>query len=367
MTPRLSRTGSHRIDPRIAPARPLFAILVAGALCALCPGLAAAQSLPPCPDADGDTWADCTSASCDTTGLQCGDCKDDDSSINPGALEVCDCKDNDCNGLVDETDFGCDADGDNIICTNDNCPDVNNPNQADADADGVGDACDNCPMVANPGQEDFDGDNVGDACDNCLTTPNPSQADADGDGIGDICDICPTIPNGGGGQADADGDDIGDLCDNCPDVPNSSQSDADLDLVGDACDNCPLVPNASQSDLDQDGIGDLCDICPGIPGETGCIDDFPQARIDFKSPAGKGSGLIIWHVPREIDVLGYNVVLYEANTRTQLNAALIPCTQCATGLSADYAYIIAKHKSGRDLFVELVRTNGVVESFPVQR
>ena len=33
-----------------------------------------------------------------------GDCNDDDSAINPDATEICDNKDNDCDGSVDEND-----------------------------------------------------------------------------------------------------------------------------------------------------------------------------------------------------------------------------------------------------------------------
>ena len=49
----------------------------------------------------------------------------------------------------------CDSDSDNDkkADTSDNCPTVQNSNQADKDVDGVGDLCDNCPQNYNPGQK----------------------------------------------------------------------------------------------------------------------------------------------------------------------------------------------------------------------
>jgi hypothetical protein len=55
-----------------------------------------------CPDADLDTYADCTVPGCDDTGLTCGDCDDGEFDVNPGATEICNQVDDDCNGLVDE-------------------------------------------------------------------------------------------------------------------------------------------------------------------------------------------------------------------------------------------------------------------------
>ncbi len=62
--------------------------------------------------------------------------------------------------------------------TGDNCPIVENEDQADGDANGVGDAC----------QDDMDGDSRTDAEDNCPFMANEDQEDVDEDGIGDACD-----------------------------------------------------------------------------------------------------------------------------------------------------------------------------------
>jgi hypothetical protein len=59
-----------------------------------------------------------------------------------------------------------DTDGDLIPDISDNCPTVQNINQADSDGDGVGDACDNCLAVFNLDQKNTTGAPAGDAC-NC--------------------------------------------------------------------------------------------------------------------------------------------------------------------------------------------------------
>jgi len=57
------------------------------------------------------------------------DCDDCDPSIHPGAPEICDGKDNNCNGLIDETCVLCDLDGDGYQRASRNaddpCPDAN--------------------------------------------------------------------------------------------------------------------------------------------------------------------------------------------------------------------------------------------------
>ena len=58
---------------------------------------------PPCPDADSDGYADCEPGYlCDPDNVTCGDCDDGNGARYPGAIEVCDQQDNDCNAVVDD-------------------------------------------------------------------------------------------------------------------------------------------------------------------------------------------------------------------------------------------------------------------------
>jgi hypothetical protein len=82
-------------------------------------------------DNDGDGFTECQ-----------GDCNDANPAIHPGAVELCNNIDDNCDGRIDETALGVDSDG-----------------------DGIRNACDNCPVDFNPAQSDFDHDGEGDVCD----------------------------------------------------------------------------------------------------------------------------------------------------------------------------------------------------------
>lgn len=79
-----------------------------------------------------------------------------------------------------------DADGDGIADSLDNCPLIQNPDQADCDGDGIGDICDTSGELCPTADEDSDG--VANHLDNCPLDYNPGQIDCDGDGLGDACD-----------------------------------------------------------------------------------------------------------------------------------------------------------------------------------
>jgi len=281
-------------------------------------------------DADGDDYSDGTT---DTTSCTrpdgyytaselteiSGDCDDDEAAVNPGATEVCNGIDDDCNDGIDE---GYDIDNDGFANCYDNCPSVANADQVDADLDGAGaacdpddgdpyvcgdideDTCDDCSSgdndPANDGPDaDFDGlcDN-GDDCpydpendvdedgvcgneDNCPSIYNPDQVDEDGDNAGaacdsddgdpdvcgdtdeDTCDDCSSgsnDPANDGLDTDSDGlCDAGDQCDNDP------ENDVDEDGICGDVDNCPYDHNPEQVDADADGAGAACDSNDGDP------------------------------------------------------------------------------------------------------
>ena len=143
-----------------------------------------------------------------------GDCDDSAVSVFPGAEELCDGLDNNCNYQIDE-------------------------GFADADLDGKADCLD----------QDDDNDDVPDAIDNCPSLPNPLQTDTDGDGMGDLCDL------------DDDGDGVIDLADCAPldaevhpgadELCNGKDDDCDSMIDEEGAIGCELY----YKDKDDDGYG----------------------------------------------------------------------------------------------------------------
>ncbi|MDQ7006098.1 MAG: putative metal-binding motif-containing protein, partial [Acidobacteriota bacterium] len=256
-----------------------------------------------CPDADLDTFQD---AACNPDPANGGgDCDDGDGTVYPGAAQVCDGKNNDCDDPnwpavpADETDDDGDGtsecagdcdDGDGSVypgapevCdgVNNDCNDPNWPappaQEGDGDDDGIPDCRDNCPAVPNPGQEDVDYDRIGDACDNC---PQDSFNDADGDNRCGEIDTCPFVPDPT--NRDTDGDGIGDACDTCPSQANNGTPDIDGDGKQGLCDNDEDgdgIDNQADPDADNDGIpndgdgsGTIGDN-PCLPGQVFLCDD----------------------------------------------------------------------------------------------
>ncbi len=104
-----------------------------------CPSNWTDESAPVYPDNDGDGFT-----------TNDGDCNDSDNTVYPGATEICDGKDNDCDGNTPANEADADADG-YFLCSGD-CDDSNaavNPGATEITCNGLDDDCD-------PGTSDWE-------------------------------------------------------------------------------------------------------------------------------------------------------------------------------------------------------------------
>ena len=163
----------------------------------------ACQPVPADVDDDGDGYSE-----------NQGDCNDRNANIFPGAVEICDSLDNDCDGSVDEgnvcqTCTDADKDGyynengcggtqdcnDNDLSINPGADEACNDGK-DNDCDGLSDCDDpDCYAVCNPctdadGDGFFAEDNCGSLvdCNDNDASINPDAAEIYGDGIDQNCD-----------------------------------------------------------------------------------------------------------------------------------------------------------------------------------
>jgi surface protein len=171
-------------------------------------------------DVDGDGYT--THAVCLFAGKSLGDCDDSAANIHPGAEEVCDNVDNNCNAQVDDgLTFDLDGDGYSSI----------------GSCQGTKNDCDDAQFAINPYATEvcnaFD--------DNCNGLVNEGFADEDNDGIADCIDL------------DDDADGVPDANDACP-LVDATGFDADHNGCIDSINGLQQMINTLPSDVLSDTI-----------------------------------------------------------------------------------------------------------------
>ena len=214
------------------------------------------------PDADGDGYDESE------------DCDDSSSVVNPGAEEICDGVDNNCDGEVDEgvtSTYYADTDGDGFgdaESTTDSCE------QPDGYAP-IGTDCDDSSAESYPSAPE-QCDDIDNDCDGTVDEDVRYDwyADADGDGYGDpdsAFDTCDPPPGYVTDSSD---------CDDTEDAayPGAEEvcDEVDNDCDGDTDEN---VTTTYYQDTDGDGFGiaetttEACDQPTGYAADAGDCDD----------------------------------------------------------------------------------------------
>jgi hypothetical protein len=138
---------------------------------------------------------------------------------------------------------------------------------------------------------------------------------------------------------------------------------------GDACtiDRCDPATGAClgrepvNCDDGVDCTRDACDPATGCTHEFVCPQEVADIALSNSSPLGKGSGTLTWSTTFELSVGGFNILaIGPQGDSTGLNTVLIPCTECVTGAGASYVFVVPKHKSGKNIFVQLIGRDGSV-------
>ncbi|MBT3220944.1 MAG: hypothetical protein HN348_17810, partial [Proteobacteria bacterium] len=309
-------------------------------------------------DDDGDGYGDklgvAVTACTEPTGyvLDNTDCDDADADIYPGATEICDGLDNDCDTEIDEglqsqtKDWYLDADGDGYGDPNElvqqcspppgyvdnfaDCDDSDDSINPDAEetCDGVDEDCDgtidNDATDAETWYEDADADGYGNimsTTDDCNQPKGYVEDDTDCDDTD--ANYHPNAPedchdtedyncDGVIGDDDADGDGFM-ACDDCDDTnaaihpdatevwydgidQNCDGNDGDQDgdgynaeqVNGSDCDDLAADVNPGEEDTDEDGIDQDCD---GVDGDGSSSSTTPKPFSDEDlRPSGGGCG-----------------------------------------------------------------------------
>ena len=226
-------------------------------------------------DLDGDGLPNCIDPDADGDGFDAeDDCNDESSSTFPGAEELCDGEDNDCDDHVASDEIG-DLDGDGEPdCDDDDIDGDTYPNNLDCDPEDPA-VFPNADELCDGVDNDCDGDLVetfanldGDVLPDC------ADPDADGDSVLAVED-CDDLDPGStvvATDADCDGVEATEDCDDTDPLSTIVATDADCDGVEAAEDCDDLDPGSTvvATDADCDGV------LPPIDCDDGNADVYPS-------------------------------------------------------------------------------------------
>jgi len=245
-----------------------------------------------CVDVDGDGYSTCE-----------GDCDDTDDAVHPGAVELPNGIDDDCDGITDEDTDLYDDDGDGFSELAGDCDDTDasvNPDATDIPDDGIDQDCSGTDTVTCFEDADLDGhgsmvtvlepdgdcydpgvSELDDDCDDTDPAVYPGAPEVLSDGIDQDCDGSDTA----GCYEDADNDGYGN------DYVVLASPDGDCDdpfetaLPGD-CDDTDAATFPGAVDQPADGIDQDCDGDDATTCYEDIDDDGVGSTVELTAPDG---------------------------------------------------------------------------------